>query len=87
MATLEVAGELGLVVPDDLSVVGFDNVPESALTTPPLTTVSQQIQRMGSEALALLIHLMDGTAERSVHVCLPTKLIERSSTRPPAPQG
>lgn len=87
MATLDVAGELGLVVPHDLSVVGFDNVPESALTTPPLTTISQQIQRMGSEALDLLIHLMDGTVERSTHVCLPTELIERSSTRPPAARG
>jgi LacI family transcriptional regulator len=84
MATMDVAGELDLVVPDDVSVVGFDNVPESALTIPPLTTVSQQIQRMGSEALDLLIDLMNGTAERSTHVCLPTELVERSSTRPPA---
>ena len=84
MATMEAAGELGLTVPDDLSVVGFDNVPESALTIPPLTTVSQQLQRMGSEAVDLLIHLLDGTVERSPHVCLPTELVERSSTRPPA---
>lgn len=84
MATMEAAGELGLTVPDDLSVVGFDNVPESALTIPPLTTVSQQLQRMGSEAVDLLIHLLDGTVERSSHVCLPTELVERSSTRPPA---
>jgi LacI family transcriptional regulator len=85
IATMEVAADLGLVVPDDLSVVGFDNVPESALATPQLTTVSQQIQRMGSEALDLLIHLMDGTVERSTHVCLPTELVVRSSTRPPTP--
>lgn len=83
METMEVAGELGLAIPDDLSVVGFDNVPESALTIPPLTTIGQQIQRMGSEALELLIHLMDGTDERGTHVRLPTHLIERSSTRPP----
>jgi LacI family transcriptional regulator len=87
MATMDVAAELGLVVPDDLSVVGFDNVPESALTVPPLTTIGQQIQRMGSEAIELLVHLMDGTAERSTDVCLPTELIERSSTRPPATRG
>jgi len=85
IATMEVADELGLAVPDDLSVVGFDNVPESALTTPPLTTISQQIQRMGCEALVLLVRLMEGTADRTTHVCLSTELIERSSTGPPAP--
>ena len=41
---------MGLRVPEDLSVVGFDNIPESALTTPPLTTIDQSIQQMGYEA-------------------------------------
>ncbi|MEE6273300.1 LacI family DNA-binding transcriptional regulator [Georgenia sp. MJ206] len=87
IATMDVARELGLDVPGDLSVVGFDNVPESALTTPPLTTISQPIQRMGAEAIDLLIHLMDGTAERSTHVQLPTELVERGTTAPPARRG
>ena len=43
-----------LRVPDDLSVVGFDNIPESALTDPPLTTVDQSIQALGDEAVRLL---------------------------------
>ena len=51
---------LGLSVPDDLSVVGFDNIPESALNSPPLTTVDQSIQRMGFEAVRLLIDLIRG---------------------------
>ena len=82
IGTLDVARELGLSVPDDLSVVGFDNVPESALTEPPLTTVSQPMQEMGSQAVHLLIHLMDGGEERSTHLRLPTELVERGSTRP-----
>jgi LacI family transcriptional regulator len=83
MATMDVAREIGLVLPDDLSIVGFDNVPESALTTPQLTTVSQPIQRMGSEALGLLIDLIEGKDERCTHVRLPIELVVRASTCAP----
>ena len=79
--TMEVARSLGLSVPDDLSVIGFDNVPESALTSPPLTTIAQPIQRMGSEAIGLLIAMMNGVSEGGTHVTLPTELIERASCR------
>ncbi|RPF27757.1 LacI family DNA-binding transcriptional regulator [Georgenia muralis] len=78
--TMEVAGELGLSVPGDVSVVGFDNVPESALAQPPLTTVNQPMQAMGRAALGLLIDLLDGK-ERDAHVQLPTELVVRGSTR------
>ena len=54
---LRTAAELGLAVPDDLSVVGFDNIPESALVDPPLTTVDQSIQALGEAAVRLLIDL------------------------------
>lgn len=77
--TMEVARSLGLSVPDDLSVIGFDNVPESALTTPPLTTIAQPIRRMGSEAISLLIAMMDGTSDGGTHITLPTELVERAS--------
>jgi DNA-binding LacI/PurR family transcriptional regulator len=58
-------------------VVGFDNMPESALTTPPLTTVNQPMQEMGSRAVDLLIHLMNGTEQRGTRVRLPAALVER----------
>jgi LacI family transcriptional regulator len=79
--TIHVARSLGLSVPDDLSVVGFDNVPESVLTDPPLTTVNQPLQDMGSEAVDLLIRLMNGTPVDRTHVRLPTELVRRGSTR------
>ena len=60
IATVEAATGLGLRVPEDLSVVGFDNVPESALYTPPLTTVHQPIREMGQRAVELLIRLISG---------------------------
>ena len=78
--TMEVARELGLRLPEDLSVIGFDNVPESALASPPLTTINQPIQQMGVAALGLLIDLIDGK-ERDAHVRLPTELVLRGSTR------
>jgi LacI family transcriptional regulator len=80
--TITVAGELGLGVPGDLSVVGFDNVPESALCEPPLTTVEQSIQQMGYEAVRMLIDLIDNPSNPPKQVVLPTRLIERSSCQP-----
>jgi LacI family transcriptional regulator len=59
--TMHVARSLGLAIPDDVSVVGFDNIPESALMAPPLTTIDQSIQEMGRRAVELLIGLIDGT--------------------------
>lgn len=82
LRTMEVAKGLGLSVPDDVSVIGFDNVPESAMSTPALTTIAQPIRQMGSEAIAQLIAMMDGTAEGGNHVTLPTELIVRGSCRP-----
>ncbi|NEE01117.1 LacI family DNA-binding transcriptional regulator [Phytoactinopolyspora halotolerans] len=78
--TMEVARELGLRIPDDISVIGFDNVPESALTDPPLTTVAQPIHQMGAEALGMVIDLINGVT-REPHVRLPTSLVTRSSCR------
>jgi LacI family transcriptional regulator, galactose operon repressor len=81
LATISVAGSLGLAVPEDLSVIGFDNVPESALSKPPLTTIEQPIQQMGFDATQILIRLI---AEQPVpeHTMLPTRLVVRGSCRP-----
>jgi LacI family transcriptional regulator len=77
--TMEVAGSLGLSVPDDLSVIGFDNVPESALTRPGLTTIEQPIQKMGFEAVRMLISLIDKTPSDPLQLTLPTTLVVRQS--------
>jgi LacI family transcriptional regulator len=82
IATIEVARELGLRVPDDVSVIGFDDIPESAQTEPPLTTVHQPIQQMGAEAIGLLTALLDGDEVPEPHVRLPTSLVRRGSTAP-----
>ncbi|KGM14407.1 LacI family DNA-binding transcriptional regulator [Cellulomonas bogoriensis] len=79
---MEIAQTLGFRIPQDLSVIGFDNVPESTMSRPPLTTIRQPLQQMGAEAMRMLIDLIDGK-EREPHLCLPTELVERDSCGPP----
>ncbi len=81
LATISVAEGLGLTVPDDLSVIGFDNVPEAALSEPSLTTIEQPIRQMGFDAAQILIRLI---AKQQVpeHTLLPTRLVVRGSCRP-----
>ncbi|WP_116451868.1 LacI family DNA-binding transcriptional regulator [Blastococcus litoris] len=85
LATLEVARELGFDVPGRLSVVGFDNIPESAMAEPPLTTVQQQIRRMGQEATEMLLALIAGEETTGPHRTLDTSVVVRASTAPPQP--
>ena len=84
IATIAVAAELGLSIPGDVSLVGFDNIPESALCSPPLTTVEQPIRQMGHQAVAMLMQLVRGEPVETTHMTLPTRLVERESTAGPA---
>jgi LacI family transcriptional regulator len=84
---IRTADRLGIEVPSGLSVVGFDNIPESALTDPPLTTVDQSIQGLGHEAVRLLIELIERPDQHDgapAHVKLPTELVVRRSSAPPS---
>src|SRR5262245_15915240 len=83
ITAMEVATDLGLRVPNDLSVVGFDNIPESALATPPLTTVEQPIRQMGQRAMELLVRLIREEPVETNHIRLTTRLVERHSTAAP----
>jgi LacI family transcriptional regulator len=83
IGTMEAAQEMGLDLPGDVSVIGFDDIPEAARTTPALSTVRQPIQQMGSAAVELLIALMDGRIPETTHVPLPTSLVIRGTTAPP----
>ena len=60
---------------------GFDNIPESALAEPALTTVSQPLHEIGATALRILVELLEGGTPESTHVRLPTSLVVRSSCR------
>jgi LacI family transcriptional regulator len=71
--------DLGLDVPGDISVVGFDDIDSAKYYNPPLTTVHQQRQRMGETAAQILIELMDNNDGITRHVRIPTKFTVRGS--------
>ncbi len=80
---LETAASLGVAVPGELSVVGFDNVPAGRCSEPPLTTVDQAIEEMGYLAAELLVRLMQGGEVSNRPRRMPTELVVRASTGPP----
>ncbi|AMO54917.1 LacI family transcriptional regulator [Endozoicomonas montiporae] len=73
------ARERNLRIPKDIKVVGFDNIRESAVTTPPLTTISHQQFEMGISAAETLFHALKGNDDIEYIRIQPTKLIERES--------
>jgi DNA-binding LacI/PurR family transcriptional regulator len=84
IATIGVAASLGLRVPEDLSVVGFDDSPLAATSRPPLTTVHQEVASKGSEAVRVLMAVMGkNRPDQPERVMLPTHLVVRESTAPP----
>ncbi|WP_017583798.1 LacI family DNA-binding transcriptional regulator [Nocardiopsis valliformis] len=79
----EVLYKRGLSVPDDVSVVGFDDLPEARWATPPLTTVRQPLRDMAQMATRMLFDLINGNEPETTRVELATRLIQRDSTAPP----
>ena len=79
--------DLGLSVPGDVSVIGFDDIDLAQHVEPQLTTVHQPIRRKGEEAVRVLLdEILHPDLGRPEHCLLPTELIVRGSTGPaPAP--
>ncbi len=69
----------GLRVPDDIALVGFDDIPLAAYVNPPLTTVRLPARRLGEEAARLLVALVEGREVESTHILLDTTLVVRAS--------
>lgn len=82
MRVLRAANHAGLRVPEDLSLVGFDNLDIVDYLTPPLTTIAQNAELVGAEAARRLLALLDGEVSEEVMTLLPTRLIVRKSTAP-----
>jgi LacI family transcriptional regulator len=80
LGVYEAARQRGLRIPQDLSVVGFDDLPTMRWVSPPLTTVRQPLADMGRVAAEMLSDLIDGVPLRSQRVELATELIVREST-------
>jgi LacI family transcriptional regulator, repressor for deo operon, udp, cdd, tsx, nupC, and nupG len=73
----------GLRVPDDLSVVGFDDIKFARHIDPPLTTISQPMREIGEGTVRLLLEILRGDEIQPVSVTLPHQLTVRGSTAPP----
>ncbi|MFB9840525.1 substrate-binding domain-containing protein, partial [Actinoallomurus acaciae] len=78
-----VAAGRGVRIPGDLSVVGHDDLPTSALLAPPLTTLAVDRRAIGVTAAGLLIDALAGRPPATRDVSLPTTLLVRGSTAPP----
>jgi len=83
LGVYEALADAGLRVPDDISVVGFDDLPESRWASPGLTTVRQPLGEMAATALRLLVRMMDGERPEGTRTELSTRLVERASTAAP----
>ena len=80
LGAISAARDVGLAVPGDLSIIGFDNIFFARLANPGLTTVAQPMDEIGREAADLLIDLIEGRPTQPRRV-LPVHLVTRSSTR------
>lgn len=83
MGVYDAARMYGLNIPGRLSVVGFDDIPLAAVSSPKLTTVRQPLQEMGRVATQLLLDLINAPEEKPRSIVLPTELILRESTALP----
>jgi DNA-binding LacI/PurR family transcriptional regulator len=85
LGVMRALAERGLRVPDDVSIVGFDDVPEAGFYLPPLTTVRQDFGEVGRQALAALVDRMSGALPAGPRVRVAPELIVRASAA--APRG
>ena len=87
LGVYEAVRRSGRRVPEDVSVVGFDDLPETRWASPPMTTVRQPLVEMGKLAARTVLRLMQGEQVESPRVELATELVVRDSTAPPRSAG
>jgi len=83
MGAMDAVRTRGLRIPEDISILGFDDVPQSALVRPALTTVRQPLEQMGRVATQMLLDMLKKPVEKINRIELPTELIIRGSTSSP----
>jgi DNA-binding LacI/PurR family transcriptional regulator len=72
--------EAGVDVPGQVSVAGFDDIPEAEFFSPPLTTVRQDFAEVGRRSIAVLLDQIDGRQVDTPRVVVPAELVVRAST-------
>ncbi len=86
VGVLQAAAARGLRVPEDLSVVGFDDTTEAVIAVPALTTVRQPLAELGRTAVSLLLRQLGNARFEPLRVELETRLVPRDSTAPASPR-
>jgi LacI family transcriptional regulator len=84
LGAIRAAGDAGLSVPADISVIGFDDIQLADHMNPPLTTVRQDKTGLGIAAGSTLVRLIEGDQDVPAATVLPAELVRRGSTRPRA---
>jgi LacI family transcriptional regulator len=80
---MSAAKSMGVSIPEDMSVVGIDNIPFGRFTSPALTTVDTQSERLGEEGMRLLFRQIDGADPAATgHMKVEPRLVMRDSTSP-----
>jgi LacI family transcriptional regulator len=80
---MEAVRDQGKRIPDDVSIVGFDDIPQAAQVNPPLTTVRQPLEQMGRQAARMLLEIMKDPERPAGRLDLATELVVRGSTQAP----
>jgi LacI family transcriptional regulator len=73
--------QLGVRIPEDISVIGFDDISLCSMITPNLTTIHQDIQLKGTLAVDFMLQRLEGQVPDKAEIILPTHLVERQSVR------
>jgi LacI family transcriptional regulator len=79
LGALRALREAGKSVPEEVAIVGFDDMPQVATANPPLTTIRQPIQQTGILAVEMLIDILENGVEPARRIILPTELVIRAS--------
>jgi LacI family transcriptional regulator len=87
IGALRACADLGVDVPGDVSIVGFDDIPLASLVTPRLTTVRQPIDDIATVAVERLLERLDAPNRRRRRILLGTELVVRASCAPPQAAG
>jgi LacI family transcriptional regulator len=83
MGVMDAVRNRGLRVPDDVSIIGFDDIPQAELIRPALTTINQPLEKMGRVATQMLLDLLRQPEKKANRIELPTQLIIRDSCKQP----
>jgi LacI family transcriptional regulator len=84
---MDAARECGLRIPDDISIIGFDDIPQASFVYPKLTTVRQPLEQMGQVAVKMLLEQIEDQSRPPQRVALATQLVIRDSCGRTDPKG